>query len=295
MKKLYFLFLTLLISGASFGQVINEFQSNPPGADPDPGNIEIKGTPAASFSGWILSVEADAAPATIDRASSVSGTFDSNGLLVVSIPDLENPSFTLVLVDTFTGSTGDIMDPANLSTLGITTVYDAIGIPDSAADEVRLIGAALGGMDFSYTGDEPEIVFRDTNDFWYAVNLIGDNTSIYDIDANNVDVANFSSDPSIGTSFGSLSPENTATAGISDNNIENFGVYPNPVANGEFRITTASSVDKQVSIFNMLGKQVYSKTVKANQTINVANLTTGIYFVNVLEEGKTATKKLVIK
>ncbi|MDV7186497.1 T9SS type A sorting domain-containing protein [Lutibacter sp. TH_r2] len=82
---------------------------------------------------------------------------------------------------------------------------------------------------------------------------------------------------------------------VSENNIEGFGMYPNPVLNGEFRITTASSVAKQVYIYNMLGKQVYSKMVSSNQSVNVANLTTGIYFVKVIQEGKTATVKLVVK
>ncbi|SDX64301.1 Por secretion system C-terminal sorting domain-containing protein [Lutibacter oricola] len=77
--------------------------------------------------------------------------------------------------------------------------------------------------------------------------------------------------------------------------IEGFNVYPNPVANGSFQITTASNTNKQLTIYSMLGNQVYSKTVEVNEHVNVSHLNSGVYFVNVEENGKTATKKLVIK
>ncbi len=191
--------------------LISEFQPNPAGADPADVSIELMGTAGASFTGILLSIESDGSTAagTIDRMSSVSGTFDSNGLLVVSVPDLENPSFTLVLLDSFTGSIGTSIDADqdgiadDLSTFG--TVLDAIGIPDNAADESFIYGAQLGGLDFSYSGDEPKLVFRDgvTMD-WYAINDPA-GTDAFDLFGNAVAFGDFNVDPSL-TTFGAINP-----------------------------------------------------------------------------------------
>jgi hypothetical protein len=221
MKKNYFLtlILTLFISGLSFGQVINEFQPNANGTDPDPASFELKGTPGASFSGWILSVESDpGSQGTIDRASSVTGTFDNNGLLVVTAPDLENPSFTLILVDDFTGVIGSTdIDTDNDGTAddvsSWTTVFDAIGIPDNTGDEAFLYADEIGGTDFSYSGDEPKLVFRDgTSGDLYAVND-PDNSEVYDVNGTEiVALGSFDTSPYDPT-FGSLNPTYTLATG----------------------------------------------------------------------------------
>lgn len=80
--------------------------------------------------------------------------------------------------------------------------------------------------------------------------------------------------------------ENTAIAGLK--------VYPNPVTKGNLFITSDNHASKQVVIFDVLGKQVVNTTVN-DQPINVANLNSGVYIVKITEEGKTATKKLVIQ
>ena len=87
--------------------LISEFQPNPDGGDPAIVSFEISGIAGQSFNGVIVSIENDGINGTVDRLSNVSGTFDSNGLLVVDIADLENPSFTVVLASQFTGNLGD--------------------------------------------------------------------------------------------------------------------------------------------------------------------------------------------
>ena len=206
--------VTCLASGAFAQGLINEFQPNPPGTDPDPGTIEILGVPTTAFSGWVVSIESDAgSPGIVDRASTVSGTFDANGLLTVPLPDLENPSFTVVLMDTFTGTVGvSDVDPANDGIVEDTsffgTVYDAIGVPDIVGDEAFIYGAQLGGTDLAYSGDEPEICFRDglTVANIFVVNLIGDNTSIRDAAGLAVPHTDFDFDPSVATTFGAVNP-----------------------------------------------------------------------------------------
>ncbi len=75
--------------------------------------------------------------------------------------------------------------------------------------------------------------------------------------------------------------------------IDGLKMYPNPTKNNLF-IETALNSDINVSIVNMLGKEVVNANV-VNNTVNVANLTSGIYIVKITEEGKTSTKKLIIE
>ena len=85
------------------------------------------------------------------------------------------------------------------------------------------------------------------------------------------------------------------TLSVVDNTIDGFFVYPNPVHNGEINISTASNGNKSVQIFDVLGKQVYSKNILANEKIRTSNLGAGLYILKVEENGKTATSKIIIK
>ena len=76
--------------------------------------------------------------------------------------------------------------------------------------------------------------------------------------------------------------------------INGFNLYPNPVTNGKLTINTFSNAEKEIQIYNILGKQVLSTKLKGRE-LNVNKLTSGIYILKIIEEGKTATRKLVIK
>ena len=71
-------------------------------------------------------------------------------------------------------------------------------------------------------------------------------------------------------------------------------MYPNPVANGKLFIETAANAERTVTVFDVLGKQVLN-TISSENEINVSELNAGVYVVKISEEGKTATRKLVIK
>ncbi|MGX7667555.1 T9SS type A sorting domain-containing protein [Flavobacterium pedocola] len=77
------------------------------------------------------------------------------------------------------------------------------------------------------------------------------------------------------------------------NSIDGLNIYPNP-ANDLLHITTDANGVKTVVIYDVVGKQVLNTTT-ANESISVASLNPGIYMVKITEEGKTATRKLVIK
>jgi outer membrane protein assembly factor BamB len=76
--------------------------------------------------------------------------------------------------------------------------------------------------------------------------------------------------------------------------IDGFKIYPNPVNDGEFYISTVSNGLKSVQIFDMQGSQVFSKNIKANEKIKTSNLGAGIYILKVKEDTKLVSTKLVI-
>ena len=76
--------------------------------------------------------------------------------------------------------------------------------------------------------------------------------------------------------------------------IAGLKIYPNPVSNGTLFVESDANAERTITIFDILGKQVLNTTT-SNTAINVSSLNSGVYMVRVTEEGKTATKKLVIK
>lgn len=95
----------------------------------------------------------------------------------------------------------------------------------------------------------------------------------------------------IGTTWAQVT---NGTLGTNQNTIAGLRMYPNPVSNGTLFIETSANAEKTVTVFDVLGKQVLNTTT-SNNAINVASLHTGVYIVNITEEGKTASRKLVIK
>ncbi|HQV34779.1 MAG TPA: T9SS type A sorting domain-containing protein [Flavobacterium sp.] len=76
--------------------------------------------------------------------------------------------------------------------------------------------------------------------------------------------------------------------------IEGLSFYPNPVSNGKVYITSKSTLDKEVIIFDILGKIVLQSTITSKE-LNVSSLSPGVYMIKIKEGDATATRKLIIK
>lgn len=304
MKKIYSLVLSLLIGSLSFGQVLlNEFEPNPAGTDPTNSSFELKGAPNTAFNLWILSIENDLeAIGSVDKATNVTGTFDANGLAVVTTTDLENPSFTIILTDSFSGAEGDDLDTGDSGVLNVSSlgnILDAVGVSDVVGDDSTLYGASLGGADILYNGQfEPLLVFRDgISGTWYNTVTIDFGTSterigVYDSVGNEISVNDFDSDPTV-TTYGAFNPS-TSTASVDDNVLITLKVYPNPTSVGYINIANRNNSIMKVSVYDVLGKQVLNKTLMNNR-LSVASLKSGIYVMKISQDNATITKKLVIK
>ena len=89
-------------------------------------------------------------------------------------------------------------------------------------------------------------------------------------------------------------PLGTYLTSSSFDNINGLTMYPNPVSGNTLYLTSTANAAMSVQIFDLLGKEVLKASV-VNNAVNVAKLTAGVYVVKITEEGKTATRKLVIK
>ena len=78
------------------------------------------------------------------------------------------------------------------------------------------------------------------------------------------------------------------------NSISGLTMYPNPLKGNTLFITSTANAEMNVKIYNVLGKEVLSTKVN-NTSVDVSNLASGVYMVKITEEGKTATRKLVIQ
>ncbi|WP_445717075.1 T9SS type A sorting domain-containing protein [Flavobacterium sp.] len=87
---------------------------------------------------------------------------------------------------------------------------------------------------------------------------------------------------------------NFTLSSSSFNAIDGLTMYPNPLTGGTLNLTSTANAAMTVQIFDLLGKEVLKSNV-VNNTVNVAKLTAGVYVVKITEEGKTATRKLVVK
>ena len=76
--------------------------------------------------------------------------------------------------------------------------------------------------------------------------------------------------------------------------IEGLSLYPNPVSNGKVYISTKNDLDKEIIIFDVLGKKVL-QTVMSSKELNVSNLSSGVYIIKINEKEASATRKLIIR
>ncbi|MES2747557.1 MAG: T9SS type A sorting domain-containing protein [Bacteroidota bacterium] len=76
--------------------------------------------------------------------------------------------------------------------------------------------------------------------------------------------------------------------------IDGLSFYPNPVTNGKVYISSKLNADKQITIFDVLGKKVL-QTLLTSKELNVASLSPGVYIIKIEEGDATATRKLIVR
>ncbi|HRV56247.1 MAG TPA: lamin tail domain-containing protein, partial [Mangrovimonas sp.] len=86
---------------------------------------------------------------------------------------------------------------------------------------------------------------------------------------------------------------NDYTLSIADFNNGSLKVYPNPTDLGYVNIISANGQSVDVKVYDILGKLVKNETVSSQ--LDISNLTSGMYIMNIFQNGKSVTKKLIVK
>ncbi len=84
--------------------------------------------------------------------------------------------------------------------------------------------------------------------------------------------------------------------GINEARLLNFSMFPNP-SDGKVILQLPSGTNQaKVNMYDYLGKSLIKKTISSSDnTIDISNLSSGIYFIRVETDTKIGTKKLVIR
>lgn len=76
--------------------------------------------------------------------------------------------------------------------------------------------------------------------------------------------------------------------------VKGFKMYPNPAYGEEVYITTETNGNKEIQVFDVFGDVVLHDRIATN-TLNISKLVPGVYVLQVTENKKTMTRKLVVK
>lgn len=94
--------------------------------------------------------------------------------------------------------------------------------------------------------------------------------------------------------MGSFKVIDTTATSISELEKNNFAVFPNP-ANDFLTITSAENKIFSVTIFNSFGEKIYSAQTTTNLNVETVNFSSGLYFVQIIADKKSFTKKIIKK
>ena len=93
----------------------------------------------------------------------------------------------------------------------------------------------------------------------------------------------------------------TDPTGIADNTLSGMKLYPNPATdNVTVAFAATESANATLSIYNLMGQQVYAESIVVNEGNNMVRINTsafqaGVYMVNIKTNKGTSTQKLIVK
>jgi hypothetical protein len=80
-----------------------------------------------------------------------------------------------------------------------------------------------------------------------------------------------------------------------DNSIQ-INAYPNPVEKGVLNINMESSDEARITLYDLTGKSVYSEFTRSkNNLIDVSELNSGLYILNVIQNNTSYNQRVIIK
>lgn len=208
-----------------------------------------------------------------DDASNFTGPFNFDTLFEQAPPG--ECEYTLQMLDSF----GDGWNGALLNVFrnGLIVLQNVSLDDDPASD------GSTGVLTFEILpGDDITTQLVDGGGFPGEISY-----NILDTEDEIVGTGNADTDITSGTISGVCDP-----LSVDDNRIDGFNFYPNP-AQDRINLDAQQSIE-QVTIFNMLGQQVLNQKVGvANTQLDVSNLASGNYIMQVMIDGQKGIYKVL--
>ena len=111
---------------------------------------------------------------------------------------------------------------------------------------------------------------------------------------NQVGSTDYVCDPHAGNMNGTVTV--TSTAGISENNLLSFEMYPNPVSDVLIIQLPTGTEKAEVGVFDISGRLVSSKTISSNDaSLDVQKFSKGIYIIRVATNNKIGVQRFIKK
>ena len=179
----------------------------------------------------------------------------------------------------------------------ITSTNDAYAkeLTIKLRDYLKEVNASMPKLDpthASFSGTEPDVDGDGLDDAWEFSELLshtfGPNDDPDNDSFTNLQEFTNGTDPYV----------NEATASVEDFlNATAIKIYPNP-AKKYFKIDVRNDVDiskiSDIKIFNSTASLIYHNT-KFEETLNIENLSSGIYFIKILLENQQIIKKVIVE
>ncbi|GGB64868.1 hypothetical protein GCM10007424_00980 [Flavobacterium suaedae] len=190
---------------------------------------------------------------------------------------------------------------ANAQIVRIETQLDAnldwdTFMPMNSSHSYEIVRDENGGLEFIFDGiDLPYTDADEAGSQGYIIYRIKPKSTVELGDSMSATAGiYFDFNEAVMTNTATTTIEAAASADKFENNL--FTVYPNP-ASGNVNIAVNNFTgEAQINVTDVLGKTVLNSTISdANTNIDVSSLKTGVYFITLQAQDKSATKKVVIK
>lgn len=161
---------------------------------------------------------------------------------------------------------------------------------------IALLGSAIVSLDKGCVYTEAGVEAKDNLNVDITANVVV--TGVVDVNTSGTYVLTYTVKDAMGheaTITRTVNVSSTACSlEVPVNTIPGFAIYPNPVTNGKLYIETNSDAAKNIRISDMSGKRVFYLKTEFKE-LDLSRLSSGIYILNVEQDGKTATEKFIIR
>ncbi|MEJ6736642.1 MAG: PKD domain-containing protein, partial [Flavobacteriales bacterium] len=229
---------------------------------------------------------------TIDSTANTNHTFTNNG------------NYTVILTVKDSTLKGDSCISSYLKTINVIGVTNPLQCnsgyviyPDSITEDINVINSSTG-TNLTYLwdfGDGNTSILQNLSHTYntagpfYLCLIIDDGNGCSDMYCDSTSKNGVIFNKVSGFTINIISPNATVINKNIDLNSE-MNIYPNPTSN-QLSIDTKQKIS-EISILNITGKTIII-TRGDTKNINVADLSNGIYFIKLITDEKTITKKFV--